>query len=130
MKEGRPVDERMTMSDEDLLPFIDVDAEVSLEDMEYETVKKINDLAPFGTGNPEPVFCARQLKVISSRIVGERHLKLRISNNEKTMDAIGFNLAEVHPLEGKKINMVFTPEIDTWQGFDRVQFRIVDLKSF
>jgi single-stranded-DNA-specific exonuclease len=118
----------LEIHDDDLLPFIEVDAEVSLEDMKHETVKRINDLSPFGKGNPEPVFCTRQLRVISSRIVGERHLKLRISDEKKTMDAIGFNLAEIHPLEDKNIDIAFTPEINKWQGFERVQLRIVDLK--
>jgi single-stranded-DNA-specific exonuclease len=87
----------------------------------------VKALGPFGDGNPEPVFLARSLEVAGSRVVGERHLKLRVSQGETTLEAIGFGLSDKHPLEGKTVSMAFTPELQRWQGYERIQLRIIDL---
>jgi single-stranded-DNA-specific exonuclease len=116
------------LSEEDLTPAIDIDAEMNLSDLTMETVREIRSLSPFGSGNPEPIYYAHSLHVIGSRIVGERHLKLRIKQGRNVMEAIGFGLAEMHPLEGRTINMVFSPEINQWQGYNRLQLRVIDLE--
>ena len=116
-----------TFGDEDLVPTIEVDAEITLNDITRKMIREINDLSPFGEGNPEPLFCARSLKVLVSRVVGERHLKLRVKQEGKSFEAIGFGLAGKYPLDGKTINMAFSPEINRWKGCDRIQLRIIDL---
>jgi single-stranded-DNA-specific exonuclease len=116
------------LSEEDLTPAIDIDAEVKLCDLTMETVREVRSLAPFGSGNPEPIYYAHSLHVIGSRVVGERHLKLRLKQGRNVMEAIGFGLAEMHPLEGRTINMVFSPAIDQWQGYNRLQLRVIDLE--
>ena len=65
---------------------------------------------------------------IESRIVGERHLKLRVKQGQHVTEAIGFGLSESHPLTGETIHMVFTPEIDRWRGYEKIQLRIIDLE--
>ncbi|MBW2117420.1 MAG: single-stranded-DNA-specific exonuclease RecJ [Deltaproteobacteria bacterium] len=112
---------------EDMVPAIHMEAEVSLDHITFDMVRQVRALGPFGEGNPEPVFLARPLEVAGSRVVGERHLKLRVSQGGTTLEAIGFGLADKHPLEGKTISMVFTPELNYWQGYERIQLRIIDL---
>ncbi len=118
------------ISDEDLIHAIDVDAEITLKEITPETVFQAKALSPFGEGNPEPSFMARSLHVLESKIVGERHLKFRIRQVGEGMpfEAIGFGLADKHPLEGKTIDMVFTPELNQWQGLDHIQLRVIDIK--
>jgi single-stranded-DNA-specific exonuclease len=116
-----------TLKREALVPAIDLDAEVSLGHITFDMVRQVKALGPFGDGNPEPVFLARSLEVAESRVVGERHLKLRVSQGETTLEAIGFGLADKHPLEGKTVSMAFTPELNRWQGYERIQLRIIDL---
>ena len=88
----------------------------------------MDSLAPFGAGNPEPVFYAGRLDVLFSRVVGEKHLKLKVGQRNKIIEAIGFNLAKRHPLDGAKIDLLFTPEIDSWNGHEKLQLKIVDLE--
>jgi single-stranded-DNA-specific exonuclease len=85
-------------------------------------------LSPHGSGNPEPVFCSHAMQVLDSRVVGERHLKLKVKQDGSVLEAIGFGLADRHPLQGQSINMAFTPGINAWQGYERIQLRIVDLE--
>jgi single-stranded-DNA-specific exonuclease len=92
-------------------------------------ISQIGALSPFGEGNPEPLFLTRSLKVHNARIVGDRHLKLRVGQGKNTFDAIGFNLSNLYPLDGKPVDMVFTPELNMWQGFENIQLRIKDLKN-
>lgn len=121
---------REVLSERDLVPAIDVDAELPLEDITDAMISRIRSLAPFGEGNPEPGFLARSIVAFESRIVGERHLKFRVrqAGEGRSFDAIGFGLADEHPLEGKTIDMVFTPEMNRWQGYDSIQLRVIDLK--
>ena len=117
-----------SLDKKDIIPSIDIDAEITLKELSMDVITGISSLAPFGKKNPEPLFYVDSLGVINSRIVGENHLKLRVRQNDSLMEAIGFGLAELHPLEGKTINMVFTPEINSWNGFDKIQLRIIDLE--
>lgn len=118
-----------TVSDEELVPSIVVDAEISLQDITPEMVHQIRALSPFGEKNPEPIFLAHSLEVLHSRVVGERHLKLKVRQGEKPFDTIGFGLADRHPLEGKTIDMVFTPELNRWQGHEKIQLKVIDLRD-
>jgi single-stranded-DNA-specific exonuclease len=122
---------RETLTDDDLVPSVDIDCEIGLCEITLETIRQIRSLSPFGEANPEPCFLARSLNVLESRVVGERHLKLRVrqKGEERYFEAIGFGLGGEHSLEGKAIDMVFTPEINRWQGLEGIQLRIVDLRD-
>jgi len=115
---------------EDLVPTVTVDSELLFSNITQNGVDQINALAPFGEGNPEPVFMARSVKVLDSRIVGERHLKLRLGQNGQVLDAIGFRLGRHHPLKGALVDLLFTPEINRWQGTESVQLKVIDLRLF
>lgn len=113
---------------EDLIPSIEMDALLPFSDLSIETVKQIQSLSPFGKGNPEPIFYADSVEIVWSGVVGEKHLKLKVKQGTKVLDAIGFGFAEYYPLDGKVINLAFTPEIDQWQGYEKIQLRLVDLE--
>ncbi len=44
------------------------------------------------------------------------------------MEAIGFGLSDLHPLEGRTVNMVFTPDINEWNGYQTIQLKITALE--
>jgi single-stranded-DNA-specific exonuclease len=113
---------------EDLISAIEIDAETSLHEMTLETLGHLKTLAPFGPGNPQPLFLTRSAQVIESRIVGDKHLKMKVKQNGAVTEAIGFGLSGNHSLQGKKVNLVFTPEIDLWQGHEKVQLKLIDLE--
>jgi single-stranded-DNA-specific exonuclease len=114
---------------ESLAPMLRVDAEVPLDSISPEMVVQTGSLAPFGSKNPEPLLLSRDIRVLESRIVGEHHLKLGVGGREKSFDAIGFGLADKHPLKAHTIDMVYTPELNRWQGREKIQLRISDLAS-
>ena len=120
---------REELQEENLIPRIEIDAEVSLSDLTLKTVRQINALSPFGNGNPEPLYYAHSLEVVDSGIVGEKHLKLRVKQGKYVREAIGFGMADRHPCKGKWVRMAFTPEINQWQGYEKIQLKVIDLKT-
>ena len=91
---------------------------------------EIQNLAPFGVGNPEPDFWMEQLEVISARRVGssKNHLKIKLSAGDKVLDCIGFGMGErlSRLKEEKKVNPVFTLDLNEWGGRKRVQLKLKD----
>ncbi len=110
-----------------------VDGAIKLEELTLDLMHEIERLAPFGQGNPEPRLGARGLEVISSRIVGNNHLKLQLrQKNGTAFGAIAFNRGTLHGRkvrEGARVAAVFTPRINTWNGKTAVELEIRDLKT-
>jgi single-stranded-DNA-specific exonuclease len=119
---------REELSEEDLVHTLEVDAEVDLKDIRIESVRRLNSLSPFGSGNPEPLFYSGPCDVVESKVVGERHLKMKVRQNGAVLETIGFGLAEHTSAPRGPINFIFTPEIDRWQGQNKVKLRVIDLE--
>jgi single-stranded-DNA-specific exonuclease len=119
---------RKEIGEKDLLCSMDVDARVNLKDMDLESIRRIASFSPFGPGNPEPLFYAGPCEVVERRVVGERHLKMKVRQDRAVIETIGFglagNLSDIHA----PINFIFTPEIDRWQGRDKPRLRIIDME--
>lgn len=117
------------LCEEDLVPVINVDAKIQLHDVGPELISEITGLAPFGEQNAEPVFLTPSVEVLHSRVVGEHHLKMRVREGRTTMDAIGFRMGHMTPKRGEFVHLLFCPEYHRWQGRDRLQLRLLDLRS-
>ncbi|RLB28489.1 MAG: single-stranded-DNA-specific exonuclease RecJ [Deltaproteobacteria bacterium] len=112
----------------DMTPKIEVDTKLGLEYITPQILKEIEMLPPFGYKNPEPIFWAGPLKVVSSKVVGKDHLKLKIKEKGITFDCIAFGKGAFHSLEGKSVDILFQIETNTWQGIESIQLVIVDLR--
>jgi single-stranded-DNA-specific exonuclease len=119
---------REEIRDEDLYPSIEVDAETSLSEIDLESTRRLLALSPFGPGNPEPLLYAGPCEVVDSRVVGERHLKLKVRQNGNILEAIGFGLAANPCARHTLVNLVFTPDINQWQGRETPQLRVIDME--
>jgi single-stranded-DNA-specific exonuclease len=117
------------LSDRDKVPVLEIDAEISLSDLTLKSLRRLRAFQPFGPGNPEPLLLARALDVVHAGVVGENHLKMKVKQGPHVTDAIGFNLAPEAPQTGEFVDLVFTPEINAWQGCERVQLKVVDLRK-
>jgi single-stranded-DNA-specific exonuclease len=110
------------------MPILHVDAEVNLADVNFGLIRELESLHPFGAGNPEPTLAVRGLQVIESRVVGEKHLKLRVRQGRSlTFDSIGFRMGSFEGLgllKNHPVDLAFSPERNHWNGYDRLQLRI------
>lgn len=113
-------------------PTLHVDAEVNLADVNFTLIQELESLHPFGAGNPEPTLAVRGLDVVEARVVGEKHLKLRVRQGRSFIfDSIGFRMGSFEGLglrAGRPIDLAFSPERNHWNGYDRVQLRIKALR--
>jgi len=80
----------------ELRPHLDIDGEVRLSELKGDTFRTIQKLAPFGSGNPSPIFLSRGIKVIGCQHIGNngKHLKMKIKQGNTLWDAIAFRLGE------------------------------------
>jgi single-stranded-DNA-specific exonuclease len=112
---------------------LSVDSAVTLDVLTLDLMEKMEQLAPFGQGNPEPRLGARDLSVVSSRIVGNNHLKLRVrQKGGVSLGAIAFNRAHLlgnQVRDGARLAVVFTPRLNAWNGNTSVELEIKDLKT-
>jgi len=112
---------------------LSIDGSVTLAELTMALLEEIEKMAPFGQGNPEPRFGARGLQVVSSRIVGNSHLKLKLRQGQgKTMDAIAFNKGSLlgrQVRDGAQLAAVFTPRVNAWNGSSTVELDIRDIKT-
>lgn len=114
------------------VPTLNVDAEVRLDEVNLQLIQEIGSLHPFGAGNPEPTFAVTGLEVMEARTVGEKHLKMTVRQGRSLpFDSIGFgmkSLLERGIPSRAPVDLAFTPELNHWNGRDRIQLRIRDVR--
>ena len=114
-------------------PQLHVDADVHLKDVHPQLIREFDLLHPFGAGNPEPILTVKNLRILEMKVVGERHLKLMVRHgNSLPFESIGFRMGSPQDLglsTDRAVDLAFVPELNRWNGLDRVQLRIKDLKA-
>lgn len=77
-------------------PPLLIDCEINLNQIAPELIDKLESLRPFGTQNPEPLFMARQVFVISSDLVGGVHRRMTLGQNQsQTQTGRGTHIAAI-----------------------------------
>lgn len=121
------------LHDDQLIRSIKIDIEIPLEMVNEELYESLQQLAPFGMGNSEPVFVSKHVILEEQRLIGKEgtHLKIKVSKNNKIYEAIGFGLGDkMSQLEiNKPIDIVYTISIDTWNNNKRLQLKLRDIHS-
>jgi len=111
----------------DLAPQTAIDAQCSLSEIDHQMVSQLDLLAPFGSMNPEPVLCVRNVNVVSPTIVGNNHLKMRISGDGTSCNSIWFNKGHFIDVLSGPFDIAFTPQINYWNGTHSVQLKMKDM---
>jgi single-stranded-DNA-specific exonuclease len=117
------------LSPADLVPELSIDAALRPEEITMELAETLACLAPFGMGNPEPVFLIERTRVTDVRVLKEQHLKLRLEAGGENLEAIGFNMAEGRDIP-EMVAVAFSLQINEWNGRKSVQLRLRDFKSW
>ena len=116
----------------DLQPRLMIDLEVDLVDIHEQLIEELELFEPFGEGNREPIFLARDISVAAAEVIGAegKHLRLRITgNNNRALKAIAFGFGQWGEavVPGARVDLVFVPEMNHWNGSSELQLRVVDL---
>lgn len=114
-----------------IVPVINVDEKLSLDDISIQNIKELEILEPFGEANKMPIFQISNLKIDSIRAISEgKHLKMTLKDEKRVIDVIGFNmgnLAEEYPI-GTKVDIVGNLEINNYRGIENIQINLKDIR--
>ena len=112
----------------DLRPKLDIDAEVTLHDLTGNTYQNIQQLAPFGRGNPVPAFLSHGVKVIEHHTMGNNgeHLRLKLEQGGIVWDGVAFRLGNYLAEVASPLDIVYNLEVDRWGGEERLRLNILD----
>jgi single-stranded-DNA-specific exonuclease len=86
---------RNTYKAEHFQKALTIDAILDFKDIDIHLARELDQLRPFGTANPEPVFLCKNLKVISSYVIGHKHRKMALGNHgnpKHQVEAFHFNI--------------------------------------
>jgi single-stranded-DNA-specific exonuclease len=108
-----------------LRPCLKVDATVTLGDLDQGFFHHLQRLRPFGPGNPEPLFVCDAVNCLTSRVVGERHLRVQLSQDEVVKEAIVFDQAALHPLSGP-LEVAFNTRFSSFMGQMNPEIQLLD----
>ncbi|MFL7870350.1 MAG: single-stranded-DNA-specific exonuclease RecJ [Anaerolineales bacterium] len=117
---------------QDLRPTLTADAEILLTEVRPELLDNLKYLEPTGYGNPNAVFVARDVRVKYARTVGAdgKHLKMTLEDESgMTHDAIGFRLGHLQPDLPERVDLMFTYEINEYNGRVNYQLNLKDVKA-
>lgn len=115
---------------EDIVPILKIDAQVSLDEINKDTVESLKELEPFGEENKTPLFVFKNLKIDSIRALSEgKHLKLTLKDSKNIVNAIGFNLGELtneYKIDDR-VDVVGNLEVNSFNGMENIQINIKDI---
>jgi single-stranded-DNA-specific exonuclease len=107
------------LAPEDFLPHVDIDAVLDLREINERTVQEVLELAPFGHGNPPPLFAALNVEIAGQPAAwNEKHLKVLVRSNGRTLSLKAWNFApraaELAP--GARVDIAFAVEQDAYSA--------------
>ncbi|MDY6786680.1 MAG: single-stranded-DNA-specific exonuclease RecJ [candidate division WOR-3 bacterium] len=114
-------------------PTIEIDACLELNEIDDNLEEKLKLLAPFGFGNPRPVFMSSNINVIGYPLMlKDRHMRFVVGNNECSFDSIWFNngknmIADLIDPESV-IDIAYYIKRNNFQGKNEIQLQVKDIK--
>ena len=124
---------RERVSEEDLVPTVDVELEARLPWLSMDLVREIEKLGPFGAGNPSPVFASRDVAVVGTpRRMGAsgKHLTFWANQDGVGLRAVAFNMGEAAPALARDgtCSIAYAPKINSFRGNRSVEIEVKDMK--
>ena len=116
----------------DLRSHLDIDAQVTLAELvNNNTFTLIQQLAPFGEGNPPPTFLSCGVNVIDCRTMGSNgeHIRIKLKQGGCIWDGVGFGLGNYISEITPNIDVVYNLEIDHWNGHETLRLNILDFRT-
>jgi single-stranded-DNA-specific exonuclease len=120
---------RELLSEEALQPCLHLDHELAFTDIDVEFLRWHEMLQPFGNGNPQPLFLARQVGPIAPpRVMNEKHLLFRLRQGDRHRRAVYFN-AELNQLPPAPWDVAFRIRADEYEGETLVAMHVEAVRA-
>jgi len=124
---------RESITEEQLTPKVRIDDYIKLDQINDKFYSILCQMDPFGPGNMQPVFAAKDLVILGEPIImKERHLKFMVKDHEgnQRFTAIGFGMAEYKPLimNSDKFEIAFSIQENHFNGTKSLQLYLKDIR--
>jgi len=119
---------QQALSEDDLIPQLRYDGDLSLAEIDLTMAREIESLAPCGMGNPEPQMVIEAVQPRRVQVVGEQHVRFIAVQDGYSHPAIGFGMVDrLEELQGP-VDLLATPQVNLYKGRETVQLRIRDFR--
>ena len=122
-----------TLGPDDLMPRLRIDGDLSFRGITGDVASGVASLAPFGAGNPRPVFAARRVEIVDGpRMLKERHLKMSLKQDGRIFRAVAWRAAERHDYLAEHkaaLDVAFSLEQNQYNGETYVELTLADLRQ-
>jgi single-stranded-DNA-specific exonuclease len=122
-----------TLGPDDLMPRLRIDGDLTFRGITAGVASGVASLAPFGAGNPRPVFAARHVEIVDGpRMLKERHLKMALKQDGRVFRAVAWRAAERHEYlteHRAALDVAFSLEQNQYNGETYTELTLSDLKS-
>lgn len=116
-----------------LVPTLEIDLQVPAPEVTLETAHLISKLAPFGIANKKPVLVVSSLTCLGARPLGKegKHHRLALKDTKSgaLFEAVMWNSRNRIPHDGQSIDVAFTPEVNRFNGTERLQLVLADWRT-
>jgi single-stranded-DNA-specific exonuclease len=122
-----------TLGPEDLMPRLRIDADLTFRGITGNVASGVASLAPFGAGNPRPVFAARRVEIIDGpRRLKDRHLKMALKQDGRIFRAIAWRSADRQDYVAEHkaaIDVAYSLDQNQYNGETYVELTVADLRK-
>lgn len=122
-----------SITEEQLIPKVLIDSYIQIDQITDKFYSILSQMDPFGPGNMQPVFAAKDLKILGEPLIlKEKHLKLTVKdkNGKNKITAIGFGMAEYKSLimNSNAFELAFTIQENYFNGTKSLQLYLKDIR--
>src|SRR5581483_10481193 len=120
------------LTGQDLEPIISIDSELKMRHLNWDIHRVIQEVGPFGVGNPTPTFLIRGVRVLDARCTPRDHLRMNFKSDDgQTIDAFGFGLGHCSRwlAERSYVDLVFEMSSSQFKGYEALELRVRDLRE-
>lgn len=119
-----------SLENQDLVRKLEIDAVITLDELDEGMIKWIRDLEPYGQGNPRPMFASMGVKVLETFHMGreQQHLRLKVVMNGAQFTALAFNQADKWRPNTEYVDLAFTVMNDSFRGKGAIALRLLDFR--
>ena len=121
------------LTPDDLRPRLWIDGSLTFRSINEQVVSELSTLAPFGAGNPCPIFRTSRVEIVDGpRLLKERHLKMAFKQDGRVLRGVAWRASERESFVAEHraaIDLAFSLENDTYNGERYLQLSIADFRA-
>lgn len=133
------LNEKSKLKKDDFVNIINIDAQIPLDKLSLEFAESLQRLEPFGKDNPKAKFADKNLFIKNINMIGKNNntMKMILNKNGRDIEAIKFNAQKDYKylsdkfkanIIGNKIDAVFYPDINEFNGRRNLQVKLIDIR--